>query len=202
MSNILAIYGAGGHGKVVADIALKCGYDEIIFIDDFKDGFISFEKFLNNYKDIPVALGIGDNFLRKKIYYKLKNHKLRIKTIIHPNSIISDNVEIKEGCVIMPGSVINVDTKIEKGVIINSGSIIEHDCKIEDFVHIAPNSSLAGNVKIGELAFIGIGSVVIQNINIGKSSIVGAGSVVLEDVLEKSVVAGVPAKYLKRIDER
>lgn len=33
----LVIIGASGHGKVIADMAMKCGYEEIVFLDDNKE---------------------------------------------------------------------------------------------------------------------------------------------------------------------
>jgi len=200
MSKKIAIYGASGHGKVVADIAKANGYDEIIFIDDGDNDFLSFEKFFKLYKNsLFVALGIGDNKIRKAIFFKLQEKNIKIATLTHPSVTISPSVKIGEGSVVMPGVVINSDAFIGKGVILNTSCVIEHDNFIGDFVHVSPNAALAGNVKIGDLTHIGIGSSVIQNINIGESSIIGAGAAVVNKIPSFSLAVGVPAKVIKNL---
>ncbi len=199
MSNIIAVYGASGHGKVVADIAKANGYKDIIFIDDGLNNYISFEEFLNKFGNlIPVALGIGENRIRGIIYNKLKANDIKIQTLIHPSSIISKSVTIGEGSVVMPLVVVNADAKIGKGVILNSSCVIEHDNIIGDFAHISPNASLAGNVKIGNFSHIGIGSNIIQGKSIGEHTIIGAGSVVIDDIPSFCVGVGVPVKVIRK----
>jgi len=191
----LFIYGASGHGKVVADIAKDNGFKEIIFIDDGDNKYLTFEN-IKTQNHIPIALGIGDNFIRNKIFKKLKRFNFNIITLIHSSAIISDNVTILDGSVVMPNVVINTNTKVGKGVILNTSCIIEHDNIIKDFVHISPNVALAGNVKVGKFTHIGIGSSVIQNIQIEKKCIIGAGSVVIKNITKNTKCAGVPAKKI------
>jgi len=196
-SKKLFIYGASGHGKVVADIATEIGFKDIDFVDDGKNRYIDFNKFiLKNIRDCFFALGIGDNKTRKAVYNKLVKYGYNIITLIHPKAIVAKNIKIGEGSVVMPGAIINIDTNIGTGVIVNSGSIIEHDCNIGDFVHISPNVSLAGNVKVGENSHVGIGASIIQNINIGRNCMVGAGAVVIDNVIDYQTAVGVPAKQI------
>jgi UDP-N-acetylbacillosamine N-acetyltransferase len=194
----LVIYGASGHGKVIKDIAKRNGYKNIIFIDDGDNEYLNYESFKNKYKCKNIVLGIGDNFIREKIFNKLKQDNYNIITLIDPSVVIGDNVEIGEGTVIMPNVVINSESKIANGVILNTSSVIEHEDIIEDFVHISPNVALAGNVKVGKATHIGIGSSVIQNIIIGKNCIIGAGSVVICDIKNNKKVAGNPVHELKK----
>jgi len=188
------IYGASGHGRVVADIAKAVGYSQIDFIDDGDNDFLNFEEFLKLKKKAPIALGIGDNYTRYKIFKKLRDNDLEILTLIHPKAIVSDNVAIGKGTVVMPGAILNINVQVQEGVIINSGSIVEHDCYIEKFVHIAPGTALAGHVKVGKFSTLGIGSIIIQNKTIGAYCIVGAGAVVIDDVPKNKKVIGIPAK--------
>ncbi len=195
------IYGAGGHGLVVASIAKVCGFKEIRFIDDGDNNFPSLKDVINEIKEknFPVALGIGNNQIRKKIFNNLKWEGINILTLIHPTSIISEDVEIDIGTVIMPNVIINTKAKIGIGVILNSGCIIEHECVIGNFAHISPGVALAGQVKIGELTHIGIGSSVIQNITIGRNCIIGAGSVVVNNIPDNKKAYGVPCKIKEDI---
>ncbi len=194
------IYGASGHGLVVANIAEICGYSDIILIDDGDNKYLSFNKIKDN-THIPIALGIGNNSIRKKIYKKVKSYGFKIETLIHSSAIVAKNVNIGKGTVIMAGVVINPYAKIGKGVILNSASVIEHENIIEDFVHISPKVALAGAVKVKRNTHIGIGSSVIQGVTIGKSCVVGAGSVVVKDISSKSIAYGNPCKVIRNIYE-
>ncbi|AXH11894.1 acetyltransferase [Halarcobacter bivalviorum] len=187
----LYIYGASGHGLVVADIARDNGYENIIFIDDGKNEYPTFED-IKDSNNIPIAFGIGNNIIRAKLYEKVKKEGFNLATLIHSSSIISSSVCIEEGTIVMPNVVINANSIIGKAVILNSSSVIEHECKIEDFVHISPNVALAGNVNIKELTHIGIGSCVIQGLTVGKNSLIGAGAVVVKNIKDNIKAYGNP----------
>ena len=189
------IYGASGHGLVVADIAMACGYEEIIFIDDGENNYPRFEDIKNN-THIPIALGIGNNTIRAKLFEKVKNSGFEIVSLIHPSSIISLSVEIGEGTVVMPNVVVNAKATIGKAAILNTSCIVEHECNIEDFVHISPNVALGGAVEVGDFTHIGIGSSIIQCLIIGKNVIVGAGSTVIKNIEDNKKAVGVPAKEI------
>ncbi len=195
----IAIYGASGHGKVVADIARLNGYAEIIYVDDGDNQYISFEEFLEQNLQVPVAFGIGINHVRAKLYQKCINRHLDIATLIHPSAVISDSATIEEGTVVMAGVVVNPDAKIGKCCILNTSSVIEHDSIIGDFVHISPLVACAGDVKIGDHTHIGIGSLVIQGIEIGSDSIIGAGSVVVKNIEKQILAYGNPCRIIKDI---
>jgi UDP-N-acetylbacillosamine N-acetyltransferase len=197
----LAIYGASGHGKVVFQIAKSLGYEEIFYIDDGENAYPNFDAFLTEHgRDTPIALAIGDNDTREKIFNTLKHSGCIIQTLVDSSALISSDVTIAEGTIVMPGVIINSEAKIGEGVILNSACVIEHECEIASFSHISPHVSLAGGVKVGAKSHIGIGACVIQGISIGESTIVGAGSVVINDVENASVVVGNPAKKIKEVD--
>lgn len=195
----IAIYGASGHGKVVTEIARLNGYDEILYIDDGDNGFMSFEDFIQQNLEIPVAFGVGINKIRAKLYQKCIDNTLEIKTLIHPGAVISETATIAEGTVVMANAVINADTKIGKACIINTSCVVEHDNVIGDFVHISPLVACAGDVKIGDYTHIGIGSCIIQGIAIGSDSIIGAGSVVVKNIEKEKLAYGNPCKSIKDI---
>lgn len=206
MKNKLLIIGASGHGKVVADIAMKMDrWKEIFFLDDNEDikssmgirviGKVSdVSKYIDEY---DIFVGIGNNAIRKDIYEKLEGISASIPTLIHPSAIIGEQVEIGIGTVVMAGVVINCCTKIGKGCIINTGSTIDHDNVIEDFVHISPGVHLAGTVKVKQYSWLGIGSVVSNNVCITSRCLTGAGTVVVKDIVESGTYVGVPARRVK-----
>jgi len=185
------IYGASGHGLVVADLAKSCGYDTIFWIDDGENQYPSFEEIDKNM-NIPIVIGVGDNKIRAIIFNKILQVDMEIITLIHPSAVVSQSVVIGKGSVVMPNVVINAQTKIGCGSILNSASVIEHENSIGDFVHISPNVALAGNVTISDYAHIGIGSSVKQGITIGANSIIGVGSVVIKDIKSNQIAYGNP----------
>ena len=192
----LFIYGAGGHGRVVGDIAIRNGYD-IEFIDDGYNNFVNFKEFCEKFQREKIVIAIGDNKIRKEKFELCEKLGYEIVTLIDKSSIIGNNVKIGIGSVVMPNCVINNNAKIGKGAIINSGAIIEHDCDIGDFSHVAPNVALAGAVKVGKLTHIGIGTSVIEQKKIGDNVIIGAGSVVIRNIEDNQKVVGIPAKEIK-----
>ena len=206
----LYILGSGGHGKVVADIALTNkvfkkvyflddNYDKKNIIDDVKIvGDLSENTLVKiNKKQSAFITAFGDGFLRSKYHQILKNLDLQVISLIHKSSKISHFSKIKLGSVICAGSIIGPNVEIGEGVIINHNSTVDHDCKIGNFVHICPGVNLAGGVSIQQFTHIGIGSSIIQGINIGKECLVGAGSVVLKNIENNKKVVGVPAKTIK-----
>ncbi|MGD6849034.1 acetyltransferase [Rossellomorea aquimaris] len=205
MKNKLLIIGASGHGKVVADIALKMNrWQSVFFLDDDENLRTSMgievigtsDKVSNLIDQYDVFVGIGNNNTRKMIYEMLEKIGANIPVLIHPNAVVGEQVEFGSGTVVMAGAIVNCCTKIGKGCIINTGSTIDHDNGIEDFVHISPGAHLAGTVKVGEGSWIGIGSVVSNNINITNGCKVGAGAVVVNNLIHSGVYVGTPAKRL------
>ncbi len=205
MKKSLLIIGASGHGKVVADIAIKMNkWKSIAFLDDDESIKTSMglevigkttDAFI--YKDeADFFVAIGNNETREEIQEKLVSEGLSIVTIIHPNAVIGTNVEIGNGTAIMAGVVINSSSRIGEGCIINTSCNLDHDNVIYEYVHISPGVNLAGTVTIGKGSWMGIGSVVSNNVNICSGCIVGAGAVVVKDITESGTYVGVPVRKL------
>ncbi|MBE3022761.1 MULTISPECIES: acetyltransferase [Campylobacter] len=188
------IYGASGHGLVIADIAQAVGYEKVVFLDDKNE-----IKFHPNLPKADIVIAIGSNQTRKTVTARVKKAGFNVVSLVHPSAVISPSAVIKSGVVVMPNAVINAGAVIGEGAIINSGAVVEHECMIGKFAHISPNAALAGNVSVGELTHVGIGTSVIQGIIIGKECVIGAGSVVVRDISNKVKAYGVPAKIITKI---
>ena len=205
MAEKLIIIGAGGHGKVIADIAKLNGYKEIYFLDDdINKQFNGKYKVVGTLNDIGKYLndydffvGIGDNQIRKTITKRLNELNIELPVLIHPSAIIDETVSIQPGTVVMANVVINADSKIGIGCIINTSSSVDHDCLINDYAHISPGVHIAGNVHIGEDVWIGTGAAIINNTNIYKDCIIGAGGVVIYDIKEKGIFVGCPIRRIR-----
>ncbi|QPC83282.1 acetyltransferase [Phototrophicus methaneseepsis] len=200
------IIGAGGHGKVIADILLAQGKRPLGFLDDNLAmvgqtiyGLPVLGK-IDTWADMdPTGLivGIGDNTIRRAIVQRIHQ---QVKsppwyTAIHPTAIISRSVQIGVGTVIVAGAIINADVHLGNHVIINTAATIDHDCIIQDYVHIAPGAHLAGNVQVADNVLMGVGCSVIPGCKIGANTKIGAGAAVVSDVPPGVVAKGVPARW-------
>lgn len=204
----LAIIGASGHGKVVADIAESCDWEAIDFFDDAYNPQVTTNghwPIVGSVSDLlstsstysGVIVAIGNNQVRQKICETIVASTMNLVTLIHPAAIVSRHAKIGTGSVVVAGAVINAYATIGSGAIINTNASIDHDCCLGDYVHISPGANLAGGVKVGNCSWIGIGSCIKQQVTIGGGVTVGAGAVVISDTLDNLTVAGVPAHPLK-----
>lgn len=202
----LAILGAGGHGKVVADAALADGWNEIHFYDSSwperqknshwsivgNDQMLIVK--LNQYDGVIVA--IGDNQVRWQKYQMLSKQQAKIVSIVHPSAQISIYAQLGIGSVVLANAVVNVDAHIGDACIINVGATVDHDTYLDDAIHICPGANVSGTVSIGFGTWIGVGSSVKQGVKIGQQVLVGAGAVVVSDVYDSLTIVGNPAKSI------
>ena len=198
----LVILGAGGHGKVVADIAEKMGcFSNILFLDDHHQGDLGaydvigcFSDYSKYIKDSCFVVAIGSSVLRKKLQSEMSQAGARFATLIHPAAVLAADVAIGDGSVVMAGAVVNPGARIGNGVILNTCSSVDHDCVIGDFAHVSVGAHLAGTVVVGEETMIGAGAVVINNITIVERCMIGAGATVVTDLSESGTYIGTPAR--------
>lgn len=138
MNKNLLILGAGGHGKVVKEIADAFGYTNIAFLDDNSTeaiGKIADSKaFVNQFQEVIV--GIGNNKFRGELLTRLEQEGFAIPVLIHPTAYVSKSALIGKGTVVEPMAIVNANSKIGIGCIVSVGSIVDHDAVLEDCVHV------------------------------------------------------------------
>jgi sugar O-acyltransferase (sialic acid O-acetyltransferase NeuD family) len=208
MTRVLAILGAGGHAKVVADTALEIGWDPILFFDDRIPRGTSLGRWsvggdkatlIRNAKDYAgIVVAIGDNGVRRTMCSLISVSGGLLVSLVHPRAYVSKDARIGAGTVVFAGAVVQSGAVIGDGVIVNTGATVDHDCFVNSFAHLCPGVNLAGSVSVGEGAWVGIGSCVRQQVSIGADAIIGAGAAVVSDVSASTVVVGVPARLFVR----
>ena len=132
-----------------------------------------------------------------------------IEARIEPGAIIRDNVTIGRGAVIMMGAVINIGAVIGEGTMIDMGAVLGGRATVGKNCHIGAGAVLAGVIEpasatpviVEDGVLVGANAVVIEGVHVGKGAVVAAGAVVIEDVPEDTVVAGCPARVIKKKDE-
>jgi acetyltransferase EpsM len=202
----LLLWGAGGHAKVVLDIALATqAFTDIGFLDDAgkKGAWFRGYPILGGLECLPSLAGppyfliaIGDNRIRASRYAAAAGAGLTAATLVHPSAIVSPSATMGEGTVVMPRAVVNADARVGRNCIVNTGAIVEHDCVIGDHVHISPGAVLGGSVRVGDFTLVGTGAHALPGAVIEEGAVVGAGAVVLDRVPAYATAVGVPAKVV------
>lgn len=203
----LALLGASGHGKVVADTALAVGWQDVVFFDDAWP-----DMSMNGHWPVAgntaallershefngVLVSIGNCAVRWQKQQVLQAAGVRLVTIVHPHACVSPFSRLGAGTVVMAGAVVNVDAVVGESSIINTGATVDHDAILAHAVHISPGAHLSGNVVVGACSWIGVGAAVRQGARIGAGVMVGAGAVVVTDVADGLTVVGSPARVMK-----
>ena len=134
----LLIIGAGGHGKVVAEVAEACGYERIAFLDDNSSEAVGkigeLNRFSADYEDAFV--GIGNNELRGKLLAEAECAGYGIPVLVHNTAYVSKTAKIGKGTVVEPNAVVNAYSEIGEGCIISVGSVVDHNTVISRCCHI------------------------------------------------------------------
>ncbi|MBF0553524.1 MAG: acetyltransferase [Nitrospirae bacterium] len=206
----IIIIGGGGHGRVLIDTILSIGDYEIEGIVDetlpdnqciygvrvLGNDMMLPHLFSMGVNNVCIAVGsVGDNSIRERLYYKVKEEGFVVPPILHPKAIVSERwVSISEGVQVMAGAVVQSGCIIGENTIVNTGAVVEHDRSIGKGVHICPGVILSGGCTIGDGSFVGAGTVIIHGITVGQHSLIGAGSVVVNNVADYSKIKGVPAR--------
>lgn len=169
--------------------------------------YSEFEEFYNKNKE---------NITKHKIEVDRRNSAIPMADLtkyncrIEPGAVVRDMVEIGDHCVIMMGAVLNIGaeigerTMIDMNVVVGGRAIVGKNC------HIGAGTVLAGVIEppsadpviIEDDVLIGANVVVLEGVKVGKGAVVAAGSIVVKDVEPLTVVAGVPAKLLKKVDDK
>ena len=202
MSRSLVIYGAGGHGLVVAEAAEAAGRRIVGFLDDRVEAgspvgpwhVIAPSILDEDAPALEVIAAVGDNAARQALHERLVQAGHQPASVIHPTAWVSPSAVLGQGVYVGARAVVSAQARIGDGAIINTAAIVEHHGRIDAFSHIAVGAVLSGHVHVGHGTLIGTGASVRPGIRIGAAVIVGVGAAVVENVPDGVTVMGVPAR--------
>jgi sugar O-acyltransferase (sialic acid O-acetyltransferase NeuD family) len=195
-ATVLCLFGAGGHGRVVAAQTRRLLRISVIFGDTNEelksvDSILVRYNALEKVKDAKVLVTIGDN-TRRKALQEQADDCIALALLVDPSRVFSE--AIGRGSQILAGAIINAGTRIGIGTIVNSNAVVEHDCTIGAFCHIAPGAVLGGGASLGDGVLLGTGAIVLPGVHVAAGTTVGAGSVVTRDIDVSGVWFGAPAR--------
>jgi len=211
----VAIWGAGGHSKVVAaslpihEMCVAC-YIESPPSNTKQDlsstthvilesNPISVLAELQKRNIRHVILGFGNCRGRLELGNLISNSgfELELVTIVHPTAVIADSVKIGIGVFIGAGCVIDPDVTIGDYSILNHRAVVCHESTIGRACHICPGVTIAGRCAVGDSTWLGVGSTCRDRIQIGERVFVGSGSNVVSDIAPGSLAFGNPARRVR-----
>lgn len=207
MAEAIAIIGAGGHARVVAEAILPGGWSLLGHVAPEADRSGSLGPHLGDdlvlpdlvAKGVPFAIGLGfvdaeGAARRAGILARLTALGARLVTLAHPTAVISPSATLGAGSFLAAGAILGTRSSLGIGSILNTGAIVDHDVQVGPNTHIATGATLAGGTTVGRDVLIGAGAVLRQGLTVGDRAVVGAGSVVLRPVAANKTVVGNPAK--------
>lgn len=137
---------------------------------------------------------------RKQLAMELERRfALRYHTLIHPSAYVSPLARLGQGIFIGANSVIGPGARLDDHVFVNRGVTIGHDTQVGCYSRIQPGADLGGLSRIGQGVTIAIGATLLERLLVGDGAFIGAGAVVTGDVPARTLVAGNPAKFKKRL---
>lgn len=211
---ILGIYGAGGLGREVYDLAIRINtisrrWEKIIFIDDFSDERehegvkkVKFSAVLDYKNEFECIIAIGEPSLREFLCKKVLAENINLTTLIDPTAIISPLAKIQEGAIVCEYSTIHAGAKIGCNALIQPFCCIGHDIIVGDHTVLSSYCAPGGGTVFGSRVFVGLHAALKESLNIGNDVIIGMGSIVYRDIPDGATVVGNPARITKGNDEQ
>lgn len=200
------IYGAHGHGKVIAEMLLANADVVGGFIDDGVEpgrtvlssavlGPFSALETLS--RDSWIALGIGSNAVRERVARRVLAAGFRLRrSFTHQQWFRAPRGWVRNGRDGVGSGQRRSDRRSRSDSY--TRSVTEHECVVGDFAHLSPGATLGGQARVGRRSHVGLNASVIHLGVVGDDVTIGAGACVVKPVESNTTVVGVPARPLVR----
>jgi sugar O-acyltransferase (sialic acid O-acetyltransferase NeuD family) len=214
MSSLILV-GAGRKTRLVLDFLRTEGRAEIVagIVDANADkmeasfcgrpilGNIEAALKIESNPPLSFCICLGETYFRDREWMQHEIDRLgrSAEPVISTLAMVSISASVAHGSLIFPGACIDAFATVGRCVTIYPGTYVGHDCEIKDNVEISPRACLAGSVIVHSDTFIGMNATILPHVRVGRNAVVGAGAVVTKDVSDDCVVAGNPARLLRRV---
>ena len=209
--NDIIILGAGGLGQEIAWLIEEINEEKkqwnlIGYLDSHpavqNKSFLGYPVFgpfslVEKYPNAYYIIAFGDPRLRKRIVESISLNNIKWANLYSPTVKMHLSNKIGKGVVIGRYTDLTVDCKIGDFVMLNIHVVLGHDVAIGDYSIVSPNVTITGSARIGHTCSIGANAF-IRDITIGDYVTVGASSCVVKDVESDCVVAGIPARIIRK----
>lgn len=157
------------------------------------------------WSEILVELGIS------KVLITTSNNRQKLEQLgyagtaglefvnaVHPTATILEKAVLGQNVIVFARAIIGYKAELADGVQVGINAQLDHHSIARECSNIGPGVVTAGNVTIGKCATVWTNATIINRIKIGDDAVVGAGAVVLKDVGAGDIVAGVPARSIRK----
>ena len=213
---ILGIYGAGGQGRDVFDLANAVNekskrWFDFVFINDFSDGqkvrrkeVLTFDDFKARFSKnaAEIVIAVGEPAIREILWNKVAHDGFSFATLVHPTVDLQETTKIGQGVTIGKNVFVSCGVCIGDNALIQPMSYIGHDTAVGRHTVLASFANCGGNCKIGDNVYIALSASIREHTSVGSNTIVGMGAVVVKDLPANVVAKGNPARFAGKSKEK
>jgi sugar O-acyltransferase (sialic acid O-acetyltransferase NeuD family) len=210
----LYVYGAGGFGKELMDVARRRNaadrtWSEICFVDDicpdamrYGARVLRFDDVRECLDDAEFVIAVGEPAGREKLAQRLAQHGARLGRVVDTSTLVSNSARLGAGVVVTPLCSISSEAVLGNHVCVNTMSIVGHDIEIGDHTVVSSMVNIGGACKVGSGTYLGMGALIREGVRIGSNVIIGMGSVVYSDIPDDVIALGNPARVARPNTDR
>lgn len=139
-------------------------------------------KTLPKHEILGFVVGIGDNYLREKVFYEAMRAGLTPINAISRNAIIEPSLQLGKGVVVGPGAVACSGVSIGDNTLVGAGCVMDVNARIRENCYLFAGCNIGGEAEVGRNVTLRVGATVEPYVKVGKNREIPAGAVVSEDL--------------------